>query len=83
MKNQKRKKKGGFFKSLKKKVVGDSDDEDDEGGDTDDDMQADIDRIMRGKVNKPTAQQQQQPQSKPMSLSERAALQHQRAAQKK
>jgi len=73
-----------------KKVVGkkgkDADKEDSDSGDDETEskgMQADIDRIMRGKVERPTSPTQMSGQGgKPLSLQERAALAQKRAAGK-
>jgi len=45
-------------------------------------MQADIDRIMRGKVERPTSPTASSGQGKGLSLQERAALAQKRAAGK-
>jgi len=55
-------------------------DEDDEKDSAE--MQADIDRIMRGKVERPTSPTASSGQGKGLSLQERAALAQKRAAGK-
>jgi len=90
---KKKKKKKGFWGKVKKMAVGKKkkdtgkDKGDDSGSDEDDEkesaeMQADIDRIMRGKVERPTSPTASSGQGKGLSLQERAALAQKRAAGK-
>jgi len=76
-KNTKKKKKG-FFGKLKK-VVGRGSDSEEENDQVDPEMQKDIDRIMRGRVTKPSAPSAGKLQAKPLSIEERAALAQKRA----
>jgi len=69
----------------KKKDTGkDKGDSDSDGDDEKEsaEMQADIDRIMRGKVERPTSPTASSGQGKGLSLQERAALAQKRAAGK-
>jgi len=77
-KPKKEKEKKGFFKKIASVVAGDSDDDDDDEGDDGEDMQEEMDRIMKGpKISS------NPPSGKPaLSLAERAALAHSRAAGK-
>jgi len=81
----KKKKKKGFWGKVKKVVVKKGKDSDSDSGEEDEkeakEMQADIDRIMRGKVQK-SGGTVASGQSKPLSLQERAALAQKRAAGK-